>query len=316
MSGPGVYLQALVPDSRPTALLTDVAELVSARRLVNASDNPLRLDDLVARWNRISSADPPDVGKAAPSWYRRQASFALFRANPTLALNHLASLRALGRLSWTDTMIGLAASAKAGRWGEAVQEIERLAPARDSAPELRFIDAVARRRGGDVQAARTACGELLERHGTTQNPDRALWILRICLLDPDAAREAARGATAKLLGPLLDLPGYGTRDSFAGALALRSGRFPEAIDLLTRAVADGEKTPHTTLFLAMAFAHMHRTGEATKWLLESEKFTWPVMAMFSQRVFREAWFGAEADILRDEVTQILSGSVRPANPVR
>jgi WD40 repeat protein/tetratricopeptide (TPR) repeat protein len=316
MSGPGVYLQALVPDNRPTALLTDVAELVSARRLVNASDSPLRLDDLVQRWSRLSSADTPDVVKAAPSWYRRQASLALFRANPALALDHLASLRALGRFSWTDTMIALAALAKAGRWDEAVQEIQRLAAAREAAPEMRFVEVVAKRRAGDLQASRAACSELLARHGATKNPDRALWILRTCLLDPDAASEAARQTTATLLGQLIDLPGYGTRDSFAGAFAVRSGRFPEAIELLTRAAAAEEKTPHTTLFLAMAYARMHRTGEATKWLRESETFTWPVTITFSQKAFRDAWFDAEAVVLRDEVRQILAGAARPASPAR
>ena len=48
----GVYLQELIPDGRPVGLLNDL-ELLSARRLVNATDSPLRLDDLAARWSRV-----------------------------------------------------------------------------------------------------------------------------------------------------------------------------------------------------------------------------------------------------------------------
>jgi hypothetical protein len=310
MSGSGVHLQALVPDTRPTALLTDVAELISARRLVNASDSPLRLDDLVARWNRLSPGAPPDIGTASPSWYRRQASLALFRANPALALEHQAALGGLGPLSWTDTMISLAALARAGRWGDAVQEIQRLSAARDAVPEMVFVEAVARRRAGDVQAPRTACDDLLARHGTTQNPDRALWIVRICLLDPDAASAAAGTAMAGLVGQMLDLASYGTRDSFAGALAVRAARLPEAIDVLTRAAAGGEATPHTALFLAMALARSQRAAEARKWLLASEQFAWPPANLYSRMAFREAWFDAEAVILREEVTRLLDGPGR------
>ena len=313
IGGSGAWVHALAADDRPIALLTDIAELLSARQMADVGDSPLRMDDLVARWDRIASADPPDVGRAAPSWYQRQASLALLRANPRLALDHLAALGAVRRLSWTETTIGLAALARDGRWDEAVQKIRGLAAVRDSAPELSFVEAVARRRAGDVQAARTACGEQLARHGTTQNPDRALWIVRICLLDPEATSDA-RNAMAQLLRQIVDLPSHGTRDSLTGAVAVRSGRLPEAIDALTRAAAAGEKTPHTALFLAMALARMHRTREATAWLLESEKTTWRPANMFFQTVFRETWFEAEAVVLRDEVRQILAGSVGPTTP--
>ncbi len=307
MTGPGVYLQALFPDERPAAVLNDVAELLSARRLVNASDATLRLEDLVARWTRVSAAEPHDIERAPPSWYRRQASRALFRGNPALALEHLASLRTTGRLSWTDTMLSLAALAKAGRWVEAAGEVQRLGPVRDAAPELSFVEAVARRRAGQVNASLETCRDLLARHAATRNPDRALWILRVCLLDPEASTGPGARATAQLLEHVINLRAFGTRESLAGALAARSGRVPEAIALLQRAVADGEATPHTTLFLALAHARAHRMADARKWLLASETFAWPATTLFSQRAFRDAWFDAEAVILREEVNRMLEG---------
>ncbi len=305
MTASGVYLETLNVDQRPTALLNDVAELVSARRLVNASEAPLRLDDLVERWRRAAPAEANDIQRATPSWYRRQASLALFRGDPALALDHLASLRATEPPSWTDRMLSLAALAKADRWVEAAGEVQRLGPIRDAAPELFFAEAVARRRAGDRAASIAMCRDLLARHGATRNPDRALWIIRVCLLDPDGPGGAEASATARLLEHVVDLRTFGTRDSLAGALAARSGRLAEAIELLQRAVGNGEATPHTTLHLAMAFARAQKTAEATHWLLQSDKFAWPAMNLFSQKSFRDTWFDAEAAILRAEVETLL-----------
>ena len=303
MTASGVYLQRLHADERPVALLNDIAELVSTRRIVNASDVSLRLEDLLDRWTRVARAEPHDIERAPPSWYRREASVALFRGDPALALDHLASLRATERPSWTDRVLSLAALARAGRWVEAAGEVQRLGPIRDAAPELLFVEAIARRRAGERAASRAVCRELLARHAATRNPDRALWIIRVCLLDPDGSSEA--GATARLVEHLVDLRGFGTRESLAGALAARAGRLAEAVDLLQRAVANGEATPHTTLFLAMAFARAHKTADARKWLFQSDKFAWPGMNLFSQRAFRDAWFEAEAAILRTEVQTLL-----------
>ncbi len=201
-------------------------------------------------------------------------------------------------------MMTLAAQARAGRWIEAGQEVQRLASARDAAPELLFVEAVAERRGGQHASPQT-CRGLLTQYAATRNPDRVLWILRICLLEPNAAAEATWAATARLLDAVVNLRTYGTRESLEGAVAVRSGRFREAIDLLQRAIAAGERTPHTMLFLAMALARTHRPAEATKWLAESEKFTWPAENAFFQKAFRDAWFEAEAVILRDEVRKLL-----------
>jgi WD40 repeat protein/serine/threonine protein kinase len=305
MTASGVYLQPLVPDDRPATVLNDEAELLGARRLVDANEAPLRLEDLAARWNRISAAGPDDIERAPASWYRRQASIALFRGNPALALDHLASLRSAGRLAWTDTMLSLAALGKAGRWVEAAGEVQRLGAVRNVAPELVFVEAVARRRAGETQAALTICRDLLSGHAATRNPDRALWILRVCLLDPEATTGPGARATAQLVEQVIDLRAFGTRESLTGALEMRAGRFPEAIARLQRAVAAGEATPHTTLFLALALARTQKLADARKWLLASETFAWPPANLFSQMAFREAWFEAEAVILREEVRRAL-----------
>jgi WD40 repeat protein/serine/threonine protein kinase len=302
----GVYLRALAPDQRSMGQLADLAELLSARRLVNAGDQPLQLDEMIARWNRLTSIEPPAIDSVPPAWHRRRASLALFEGNAPLALDHFSSVRtAAGRLSWTDTMMALAALAKAGRWTDAVKEVERLDAARDGAPELSFVEAVARRRSGERSAPLAACRDLLARHAATANPDRALWILRTCLLDPDARTLPDWSATARLLEPLIDLPSFGTRESLAGAVAVRAGRIDDAIELLQRAAAGKEATPHTMMFLSMALARARKIGDARNWLDKSTTFVWPIDRAFSQKIFRDAWFDAEAAILREEVQRIL-----------
>jgi WD40 repeat protein/serine/threonine protein kinase len=302
----GTYVRDFVPDERSTALLNDIAELFSARRLVNATGNPLRLEELVDRWTRVSSAGPPDLGNS-PSWYRRQAAIAMFRENPVLALQHFASVRKSSRLSWTDTMMFLSAMARASQWREAAQEVQRLDAARDAAPELSFVEAVSRRRAGELDAPLKVCRDLLTRYATTRNPDRALWILRTCLLDPQSPTLPGWNATAHLVDQLIDLQWFGTRESLAGAVAVRSGRFAEAIALLQRAAAAKDATPHTMLFLAMALARAEKHDDARKWVRASETFVWPQAGLQSQKVFRDSWFDAEAVILREQAATMLTG---------
>jgi WD40 repeat protein/serine/threonine protein kinase len=311
IGGSGVRIGEMRSDDRPVAHLRDVAELLSTRRLVDASERPLPLEELSARWNRVVAAEPQELERAAPEWNRREAARALSRGDATGALEHLASLRSASPLAWTDTMLLLAALATGGRWSDAAQETERIG-ARDAAPELSFVAAVSRVRAGDPAAARTVCAELLGRHASTRNPDRALWILRTCLLDPETATQPAWNAAGSLLASLVDLQRYGTRDSLTGAVAVRSGRFAEAVTLLERASAAGEATPHTSLFLALALARSNRTADARQRLLESEKFPWPGANMFSQQAFRKAWFEAEAVILREEVRRAIDSAAGPS----
>ena len=306
----GVYMFPVMPDERPRESLTELAEVLSARHLVDAADHPLRLADLVARWTRLTQRGAPAVEPAVPSWHGRQASRALFQNNPALALDELAMVEKAGRPAWTTIMISVSALARAGRWADAVDAVRRLDAARHAAPELDFVEAVARQRAGDPQAPADVCQRLLERHATTRNPDRALWILRVCLLAPRAAATPAWAGTTPLLDQVVNLAGYGTRASLGGALAVRSGRLDEGIALLRRAVEEGEEkeeTPHTSLFLALAFAGQGRAGDARTWLAASEAYVWPGALLFSQKAFRDTWFDAEAAILRDEITRLIDG---------
>jgi WD40 repeat protein/serine/threonine protein kinase len=308
----GTHIREFVPDERPAWLLTDLAELLSARRLVNAAGHPLRLEELHDRWMRLSSVAAPD-NRSSASWHRRQAALAMFRGNPRLALDQLASARKTSPPSWTDTMISLSAMARAGQWREASQEVHRLDAARDAAPELSFVEAVSRQRAGELDASLAVCRDLLSRHAATRNPDRALWILRTCLLDPQSPTLAGWNATAHLVDQLIDLHRYGTRESLAGAVSVRSGRFAEAIDLLQRAATAGEGTPHTMLFLAMAFAGEQKPAEARRWLRASGTFVWPSAGLQSQQAFRDSWFDAEAAILREQVARVLTAPSERSN---
>ena len=251
------------------------------------------------------SGRPDRRSPASPAWLRRQAARSLALGNVALAIEQLMSVRATGRLPWTDTMTLLAAMARAGRWSEAGAEVRAMNTAREGAPELAFVETVARLRAGDRTAAQTVCRDLITRHGTTRNPDRALWTLRACLLDREAATQPGWSAVASLLDALVDQRTYGTRDSLAGAIAVRSRRHAEAIAMLQRAAQAGEATPHTALFLGLALAQSNRRAEAQRWLVESERFSWPPTTMFSQRTFRDAWFEGEAVILREELRAIL-----------
>jgi WD40 repeat protein len=309
-SGDGVYVEPIVEDDRPIQTLTDLAEVVSARRIAAGGQTPLRLEELVARWSRLASAGQAEIGNAPPNWLRRQAALALRRGNAAIALDHLDRLRMNGPPTWTDIMVALAAMARAGHWSQAIGEVQRLGDVHDSAPELTFVHTVARRRAGEQTVPRAVCDDLVGRYGTTMNPDRALWVLRTCLLDPDPPPSTLT-SLAGLLNQVVDLRMYGTRESLSGALAVRAGRFSEAIDRLRLAIAGGENTPHTQLFLAMAFARSGNGGSARKSLRESGTFAWPATNMFAQKAFRDAWFDAEAIILREEVERILAKQASP-----
>ena len=63
----------------------------------------------------------------------------------------------------------------------------------------------------------------------------------------------------------------------------------------------------------MALARTHRLADATKWLTESETFSSPGAGMFSLVAFRDAWFEAEAVILRDEVRKLLERDPPPSH---
>ena len=308
--GSGTSLQRIAAQGGAIDVLKDAAELLSARTLVDARDRPLRLEELVARWQRTADFRKDDSAPS-PAWLRRQAARLLSRNNAAAAIEQLESLRKIDTWSWTDRMLYLAALARTDRWTEVVDEIDRLGATRDAAPELVFIETIARRRAGDVEGARTLCGTLLQRHAATRNPDRALWILRACLLDPAAATGSAWRAASVLQQQVHDLRLHGTTASIAGAVAVRDGRLDEGITLLERAAADGERTPHTALFLAMALARSDRVSDAQKWIAEAGKFVFPP-GMFSQEAFRTSWLQAEAAILREEIAPLLAPRPGPA----
>ena len=239
---------------------------------------------------------------------RRQAALAFVRGNAELALTHLDSLRERDAWSWLDRMLRLSAQARTGRWQEAISEADGLGDAREGIPELAFVEAVARYRAGDRAGGSAACGRLLSRHGMTRNPDRAMWIVRACLLDASPLTEETANVLERLQQQILPVRLYGTPDSIAGALAVRRGRFAVAIQLLEKAASAGERTPHTSLFLAIALSRSGRIADARRAIGEADAFVWPNANVFAQGAFRSSWFGAEAGVLRRKPM--------PSSPIR
>jgi WD40 repeat protein len=120
---------------------------------------------------------------------------------------------------------------------------------------------------GDMTGYRRTCAGLLERLGSTDNPDTAHWVARTCVLSGDAVVDRTRpvqlgekGAT----GRSTDFSYHNT----LGAALYRAGDFKGSIERLKKAIEVDSKggSYYTWIFLAMAHHRLGQVDEAQKWL--------------------------------------------------
>jgi serine/threonine-protein kinase len=161
---------------------------------------------------------------------------------------------------------------------------------------------------GDRPGYRQACAHMLAR-GQATPPMRAYLVARACTLAPDSADDPAlpgRLAAAELSG----------NNAFwslteQGALAVRAGRYQEAVPLLERSLAaDGRpgRTVLNWLWLALAYQKMGKPDEGRRWLdkaadwLDQQGDLMPLEASLTG-LHLHNWL--EAQVLRQEAKALL-----------
>jgi tetratricopeptide (TPR) repeat protein len=112
---------------------------------------------------------------------------------------------------------------------------------------------------------------LVSRWATTRNPDRARWAAEAMIVAPIASA-AARLQAVKWAETTLEIePKRRERIALHGAALYRAGRFPQAVNVLERAMASDpaskSRSPRAAFlaFLALANRAIGRPAEAARW---------------------------------------------------
>lgn len=148
-----------------------------------------------------------------------------------------------------------------GLWHEAIADFEKATELRPDAAEYFRDLALARLGGGDESGFRRACAEIQARFGRTNNPDRAQWIARTCVLLAPAVGEDAAGLV-RAAERWLEVDPAGVHQlETLGAAEMRAGK-PDAAITLRRALEAGanKREGWAFLFLAILEKQLRRTS--------------------------------------------------------
>ena len=190
--------------------------------------------------------------RASVEWARRTG-----RGQDVLRhLDRLVELEPARAMTWAERG---SVRAEHGRWTEAIADFEKASELRpDAAEHVRDL-ALARLGSEDEAGFRRACAQLRDRFGATDNPDRAQWVVRTCVLAPptpsenfsDLARAAERWREVEPEG----VHQLGT----LGAALMRGGSVDAAATLRRALQAAGPNGDSwTSLFLQIAEAKQRR----------------------------------------------------------
>ena len=282
-------------ESGPVADLVRRAEVEAAQTVTSSAvHTPLSAADVEARWagqSRGTTTDP-----ARELWLRWLARFEWKRGQMPEVLSALQELQSITPLRWPEVMERLGAFASLGRWNDAVSELGARRSWHGGSPEFTFFEAIARLRSGDSAAAARSCRQQLLEHGDTQNPDRAAWIVRTCLLATDDALDW------QTVGRLAERAPNFMRDSLSremlsSAVLVRQHRFDAAAEQLRKLTA-ARPQRLAGLFMVLAEARAGRARPARATLEQTSDS--PLGAVEAVSWLRP-WFHAEAELLREEV---------------
>jgi WD40 repeat protein/serine/threonine protein kinase/predicted Zn-dependent protease len=134
--------------------------------------------------------------------------------------------------------------------------------------------ALARLGAGDLAGYRSACAEMLQRFGATDQPDVAAWVAWTLVLAPDAVKDLDH--SAKLADAAVRrAPENEFCSNTLGAALYRAGRFGEALRQLNAASAAWQQArdkpathsrAYAWFFLAMTHQRLGHAIEARQWL--------------------------------------------------
>jgi WD40 repeat protein/serine/threonine protein kinase/tetratricopeptide (TPR) repeat protein len=201
---------------------------------------------------------------------------------------------------WRDKGV---AHAELGQWKDALQSFERGAAAPDAPFEVHEDRVVLHLFLGDQARYRTACAELWDRYGKT---DQALAVVHIATLAQDAVKDfvplvqrAEKAQTENRCSPV----------TLAGVL-YRAGRLMEAVAVLQQAARDYSPgySEHVELLLALAHHRLGHVEEARRWLQKTDKGIerFAREALRPDRASEVSWSErVQLSILRREVEAVL-----------
>jgi hypothetical protein len=239
-------------------------------------------------------------------WLAYVSRLAWRQGQYTLVLQLLGELQRRRPLRWIEGVRRLAAFAALQRWSDALAELDAHASWYAASPELLFFEAVARTHLGERGAAARLCQPQLKAAVGTNNPDRAYWTVRTCLLvqAPDLDWQAV----AALADRTPVGSAHGATDAILRAAVLaRRGYGDEAITQLRKATQQPSVVTPTygLLFLALAEAEMKRVGDARGRL---KIVSWPQSRPLKS--FLAPWLDAESMLLQAEAVRALGRSGR------
>jgi tetratricopeptide (TPR) repeat protein len=131
--------------------------------------------------------------------------------------------------------------------------------------------------GGDRDAYRKVCADMLQRFGRADDPDSGYWLAWTCALAPDAVADASRPVQLAEKAVAKEPKNLAYRRTLGAAL-YRAGRFDEAAKQLTEASTLDPNDPRTAMaytwfFLALAHHRLGHADEARRWLDKATRAT-------------------------------------------
>jgi hypothetical protein len=239
-------------------------------------------------------------------WLRSSALEAFLSSDWATVRERLEQIRQEETVRWLDVTLRLGALAGSRDWTATLASLQTLRRAEAAAPELCFIEMLARLQLGDLHGAIELRQRILDEYGVTHNPDRAAWIARACVLVPGLVGMDAERLLALIEFVPASMPDHLSHARLRGAALLRTGKIAEALAQLhlTEGEATGDGEPQRLALLALGAGLAGNSTAAVSWLTQAEaasrlhstlpgRGTAPLVPI-------HPWLAVEMDVLLDE----------------
>jgi tetratricopeptide (TPR) repeat protein len=190
--------------------------------------------------------------------HRREAEECVKKKQWAQAIEHLDALIQADPNFGPDRAARGEAHALLGHWKEAAADYARAVAWKPQDPFYGYKLAAAHLSGGDIEAYRKVCADLIERFGTTDKPAVANRVAHTCLAVPNAVDPQKLLPLAKLA---LNVTNINKR--LLAAVLCRAGKYEEAIPLFQQNLTSYDRA-WDRLFLAMAYHHRGLKTEASE----------------------------------------------------
>jgi tetratricopeptide (TPR) repeat protein len=212
--------------------------------------------------------------------------------------------------------------AEHARWNETVADFSKLLELQPERTDVWYQRSLARLGGGQADAHRQDCREMLQRFGQTDNVGDAYYVAWACALAPDATTDWAT-AVALAEKSVQNDPQSAMYLNTLGAVLYRAGRLDESLVRLSEAAALVEQTgtaskllpAYTWFFLAMTQHRLGHAEEAKQWLDKAVTWTDKTLADADQGTADLFWNRRlTLTTFRDEATALLGVAPPTAEP--